>query len=85
MLTSFAHRGCSARVEMQLLIDGATLSIGQMGPDFLLLDKSMDHPPAEATIVFSVDGSERRWRVYLPEGLATGRERVVIAKVLETP
>ncbi len=65
---------------MQLLVNGATLSIGQMGPDFLLLDNPIDHPPAEATIVLSVDGRERRWPVRLPEGLAVGRQRVVIAK-----
>ena len=66
---------------MRLLINGSSLPIAQMGPDFLLLDKSIDHLPAEAIIVFSVDGSERRWPVRLPDGLAVGRERVAIAKV----
>lgn len=67
---------------MQLLVNGVSLPIAQMGPDFLLLGKSIDHPPAEATIVFSVEGySERRWQVRMPEGLAVGRERVTIAKV----
>ena len=45
---------------MRLLINGVSLSIGQMGPDFLLLDESIDPPPAEATIVFRVDANERR-------------------------
>ena len=44
---------------MQLLVNGASLPIGQMGPDFLLLDKTMDHPPTEATIVFAVAGQRR--------------------------
>ncbi len=70
----------SAQIEMQLLVNGATLSIGQMGPDFLLLDATMDHPPSEAMIVFSVDGNERRWKVSLPEGLSRGQDRVAIAK-----
>jgi hypothetical protein len=66
---------------MQLLIGGATLSIAQMGPDFLFIDEPIEHPPGEATIVFAVEGSdEERWQVWLPEGLAAGRERVVIAK-----
>jgi len=66
---------------MQLLVDGVSLPIGQMGPDFLLLDKSIDRPPGEATIVFSVEGyDERRWQVRLPEGLSADCERVVIAK-----
>ncbi len=80
MLNSFAQSGCSSRVTMQLLVNGSSLPIAQMGPDFLLLDKPIDHPPCEATILFSVDDSERRWPVRLPDGLAVGRERVVIAK-----
>jgi hypothetical protein len=65
---------------MQLLVNGSSLPIAQMGPDFLLLDKPIDHPPCEATIVLAVDDSERKWRVRLPEGLSVGRERVPIAK-----
>lgn len=81
-MTSIGQKGCSNRVDMQLLVNGASLPIAQMGPDFLLIGKTIDHPPAEATIIFSVEGhKERRWQVRLPEGLATGRERVVIAKV----
>ncbi len=67
---------------MQLIVDGTSLSIGQMAPDFLLIDETIDHLPGEATIVLAVEGSEeRRWQVRLPEGLAVGRERVAIAKV----
>jgi len=80
MLTSFGHTGRSTHVEMRLLINGASLSIAQMGPDFLLLDKPIDHPPSEATIALSVDGNERRWPVRLPEGIFVGCERLVIAK-----
>lgn len=81
MITSLGQKGCSNRVEMQLLVNGASLPIGQMGPDFLLLEQLIDHPPVEATIVFCVEGhSERRWQVWLPEGLAIGRERVKLAK-----
>lgn len=66
---------------MRLLVNGVSLSIGQMGPDFLLLDESMDHPPAEATIVFRLDANERRWRVKLPDGLSAKLERVVVEKL----
>ena len=54
------------------------LRVGQMGRDFLLLDTSIDRPPAEAVIVLRVDESERRWSVRLPEGISAGRERVRI-------
>jgi len=65
---------------MHLLIDGATVSIGQLGPDFLLLKTSFDHPPVNATIFLSIDGNERQWEVRLPEGISAGSRRVVIAK-----
>ena len=81
MSLSLGYIGHSAQIEMQLLVNGSTLSIGQMGPDFLFLDDPIDHPPADAVIVFSVDGNERRWAVRLPEGIAGGRQRVAIAKV----
>lgn len=66
---------------MQLLVNGSSLPIAQMGPDFLLLDKPIDHPPCEATILFSVDDNQRSWAVRLPDGLAVGRERVAITRV----
>jgi hypothetical protein len=68
----------SSDVSIDLLVDGATLRVGQMGRDFLLLDTTIDHPPAEAIIVLRVDQSERRWSVRLPEGISAGRERVKI-------
>jgi hypothetical protein len=69
----------SSDVTIDLLVDGASLRVGQMGRDFLLLDTSIDHPAAEAVIVLRVDESERRWSVRLPEGISAGRERVRIA------
>jgi hypothetical protein len=61
--------GYSAPVEMQLFLDGAVLSIGQLGPDFIILDNPTDHPPADAEIAVWIDGRERRWNVSLPEGI----------------
>ena len=54
-------RSCrhSADVKMSLLIDGTSLPVAQLGPDFLLLKTPLDHPPHDATIVLRVDGNER--------------------------
>ena len=68
-------------MDMRLLVNGTSLPIGQMGPDFLLLDAAIDHLPTEATIVLRVDETERRWNVKLPNGLSATSERVIIAKV----
>ena len=83
MLTSLAHKGCSNRVEMQLLIGDTTLSIAQMGPDFLFIDKT-DRPSARRG---DHRFRRRRLRRRALEGKAAGgarrgRERVVIAKAV---
>ena len=67
---------------MHLLLDGRTLSVGQLGPDFLILDTAIDHPPASGRLIFAVDGNEREWDVQLPEGISAKSRRVVIAKAV---
>ena len=63
--------GYSTDVRMQLSVNGHIFRIGQLGPDFLILDDPADHPPAEGEITMSIDGEESRWRVRLPDGVAT--------------
>jgi hypothetical protein len=63
---------------MQLLADGISIPIAQMGPDFVLLRQPISLPPGDATLVFRVDQAEKRWLVHLPNGVA-GSKRVVIA------
>jgi hypothetical protein len=65
---------------MHLRLNGRVFSIGQMGPDFLMLDDPADTPPAEGEITLSIDGRERRWTVRLPAGIsATSRETKIAA------
>jgi len=71
--------GHSARVKMLLLVNGDTISIVQMGPDFLLLERPFDHPPVTASVVLHVEESERRWNVHLPNGISASSKRVAIA------
>ena len=67
-------------MKLHLVLDGRTLSIGQLGPDFLILDAPIDHPPATAVLFFSIDGTERERQVRLPEGISAASPRVKIAK-----
>ena len=69
----------SAQVEMQLIINGSSISITQMGPDFLFIEGGLDHPPGQATIVLQVDDAERRWQVNLPDGICKGAKRIALA------
>ena len=75
------HKGHSADVRMRLLVNGTSLPMAELGPDFLLLDAAIDHPPAEASILLGVDESERQWRVQLPEGISASSKRVVISAI----
>jgi hypothetical protein len=63
---------------MHLLVNGLTFSVAQMGPDFLLLDAPVNHPPAAASVVLQVDQTERRWDVHLPGGISAATKRVEI-------
>jgi len=58
---------------MHLRLNGHIFSIGQLGPDFLILDDPADCPPADGEIALSVHGRERRWTVRLPDGVAAGK------------
>ena len=60
MITSLSQGGHSAQVKMRLLVNGSSIAVAQMGPDFLLVDAPINHPPGNASLVLQVDDSERR-------------------------
>ena len=64
---------------MRLLVNGLSIPVAQMGPDFLLVESPVNHPPAIACMVLQVDKTERRWNVLLPDGISTGQKKVAIA------
>ena len=76
MIAEQNHGAHSAQVEMRLIVNGESISITHMGPDFLLIESASGHPPGDATIVLQVDQSERRWNVHLPDGISAESKRV---------
>jgi hypothetical protein len=68
----------SARVRMELRVNGSVLTISHLGPDYLILAQPVNHPPAEAEIIMSVDGSQSRWHVQLPDGVSRASRRTHI-------
>ena len=64
---------------MCLIINEITIRITQMGPDFLLVDSAIDHPPGVATIVLQMDKSERQRQVRLPDGISKASKRIALA------
>jgi hypothetical protein len=79
MIPESSHGGHSAQVKMKLLVNGSSLSVTQMGPDFLLVTSAINHPPADAILVMQVDESERQWNVRLPNGISSDCKRVIIS------
>src|SRR2546425_10022612 len=62
----------SAQVKMRLILKGTPIRITHMGPDFVLLESPIDHPPCEASILLRVDDSESQWRGPPPGGVFQG-------------
>jgi hypothetical protein len=74
--------GHSALVKIQLLIDGRSVPVAQLGPDFLLLNEPFEHPPGTAHLVLQVDQSESHWDIRLPNGISAVDGRVTIRAVV---
>jgi hypothetical protein len=72
------HVGYSADVRMHLSVGGRVFPIAQLGPDFIILDKPLDQPPASGEIVLLIDGSIRLWPVHLPDGISAGQSETRI-------
>jgi hypothetical protein len=66
--------GYSADVRMTLCVNGRSFRIGQLGPDFLILDDPAELPPTQGEITVSIDGHVRRWQVKLPDGVSSARQ-----------
>ena len=66
---------------MRLLVNGTSIRITHMGPDFLFVESPTDHPPCQASISLRVDDSESQWEVRLPEGISKDSKRVALALV----
>jgi hypothetical protein len=74
-----ADRGHSSNVQMHLSVNGHVLKIGQLAPNFVILQESIAHPPAQAEIFMSVDGHESRWQVFLVNGITPAESKTAIA------
>ncbi|HMJ66992.1 MAG TPA: hypothetical protein VK615_16740 [Candidatus Binatia bacterium] len=79
MIAKQSNGAHSAVVKMRLIINGMSIPIKQMGPDFVFVESRNDYPPGEATIVLQIDGSQRQWQVRLPDGVSRNSERVPLA------
>jgi hypothetical protein len=82
-MTNVLTGGHSANVKMRLLLNGSSIPVAQMGPDFLILESATEHPPSDAIIELRIDASERRWKVQLPNGISTASRTVAISQAVD--
>jgi hypothetical protein len=82
MINTSGQGGHSAKVKMRLLLNGSSLPVAQMGPDFLILESATEHPPGDATLELCIDANERRWQVRLPNGISSASRTVTISRVI---
>jgi hypothetical protein len=66
----------SADVDIILNVNGLSVRVAQLGPDFIILHQKINHPPTEGEITLRVDASESRWKIFLPEGLDADSVRI---------
>jgi hypothetical protein len=65
-----AATGYSAEVRLHLVVGDEVLELASIGPAEISLREPAELPPGPAEIVMHVDSFERRWQVYLPDGIS---------------
>ena len=54
---------------MNLIVGAQSLSVAQVGADFLILKTPIDLPPTRGELVVQIDGTEKRRTIFLPQGI----------------
>jgi hypothetical protein len=65
---------------MHLSVNGHSLPVRELGPGFLVLAHSIDHPPTEAELFLFIDGKERRRTIWLSKGLKKSECEIDISR-----
>jgi hypothetical protein len=61
----------SADVQLRLITDNATVRLGQVGPDFAIVQDGATVKPGKGVLEILVDGERFAWNVFLPDGLGS--------------
>lgn len=75
------HGNFCTEVRLKLRTVDGEFSLGQIAPDFIILDPPLSLPPGAGEIVLSIDGRERTWTVELPAGSSTAVSRTAIRRL----
>ncbi|MDA1053859.1 MAG: hypothetical protein O3C40_25705 [Planctomycetota bacterium] len=69
----------SATVKASLHVDGDTLNVAQLGPDFCIVREPRNYPPTNARIELTIDGRAETHDVFLTDGISEGCNEVRFA------
>ena len=70
------QNGYSSYVRLELRLNGQTLQVAQVAPDWCIVVDAIDYPPCDAELVMYVDDHRRTWQVKLPGGISKSSKRV---------
>jgi len=70
MKSAPASAGYSAYVRLHLVVGADVLELASIGPTEISLREPTELPPGPAEVVMHVDSFERRWQVYLLDGIS---------------
>jgi hypothetical protein len=71
----------STDVRLTLRIADGDYSLGQIAPDYIILDPPSSLPPGLGEVILSIDGRERKWPVELPVGSSPTTTRTPIRRL----
>lgn len=59
----------SAKVEIELIVDGVRFSVAQVGGGRIYFDRLVTLPSSAGELLLTIDGRKQRWKVALRPGL----------------
>ncbi|MBI3861328.1 MAG: hypothetical protein HY290_05485 [Planctomycetia bacterium] len=68
--------GYSAHVRLHLLVGDDSYELASIGPGGVSIREPIELPAGPAEVVMHVDDFERRWQVYLPDGISANSREV---------
>jgi hypothetical protein len=68
--------GYSADVRLRLIVGERTFELASIGPERVKLREPAQLASCDAEVVMNVDDFERRWQVYLPDGISPNSREV---------
>ena len=81
LLTSEIKNGHPAIVEISFIVSGTAHRMGQLGPDFRILETPFTHAPRKAENLIDLDVTQDRWTVFLPHGVSQTKRRIPTAAI----